>query len=328
MPNKRKRPFWLGIMLGLLLATLLVLIVIAPQTDQQPQPINLAQQPAPVMETTHAPPPVPILIPVQAQAQTSAQIQVVKKPTAPKSVLKGSPANPATSRHGIALILDDAGYDLDAVKRLLDLSVPIAISILPDAPFAHQSAILAKQAKQVVMLHLPMQPENATLRMGDDFLHVGMSEEDVHRTFLRNLEKIPYVEGVNNHMGSKLTQLDMPMRWVMQTCQEKGLFFVDSRTSARSIAAKVAKTSGLAWASRSIFLDHDMSLAAMQRAWQQARKCAAKKFRCIVIAHPRAKTITFLENYLTREDAANMVSIKQLLQTTPINPPTTVSRLP
>ncbi|MFQ5519367.1 MAG: divergent polysaccharide deacetylase family protein, partial [Mariprofundus sp.] len=219
---------------------------------------------------------------------------------------------------GFALIMDDVGYDVRALKRLLKLNVPLAVSVLPDAPFARQSARLANQAGQVVMLHLPMQPESSSHHLTDSFLHADMNEQALRDTLLQNIRQVPFVEGVNNHMGSKLTQLSEPMRWVMQVCRENNLFFVDSRTSPNSVAAKAAKNSGLAWASRQIFLDHEMKTEAMLQAWQKTRACVQKGHRCIVIGHPRSKTITFLENHLSPEDAANMVSIKRLLQKNPM----------
>ena len=115
-------------------------------------------------------------------------------------------------------------------------------------------------------------------------------------------------------MGSKLTQSQPHMQWVMEVCRQKGLFFVDSRTSGKSVAAKAAQQMGLAWSSRQFFLDHDMSYRAMKKAWQQARNCVKKDRRCVIIAHPRPMTVTFLENYLNSEDASHMVSIQQLLQ--------------
>ena len=342
MSSKAKRPFWLGMVLGMLLGMLIILLAIAPEQsdiDQQ-KLVALPDQPMLKQKNMIASPisSSQLVKPIEESVSVTQALKALKSSEAVDAAKKESEQAEtlplARSEHevtqkpvplvlkksyGIALVLDDVGYDLAAVERLLALSVPVAISILPGSPFARQAAVLAKQSGQVVMLHLPMQPTDASLRMNDDFLQTTMSEQAVRDTFLRHLDAIPYVEGVNNHMGSKLTQLAMPMNWVMQVCREKGLFFVDSRTSAKSVAAKEAEKAGVAWASRSIFLDHDMSLESMRKAWKRARTCAKKKLACIVIAHPRAKTVTFLENYLNKEDAANMVSVKHLLRSMPIS---------
>jgi len=312
MAKKKNMPFWLSALLAMLLGTLVVLIVVAPQHETTNDKATAAsKQQAKQITTAQRDPFQQKQIEHKSTPKTHQRIE----PVAPEARQKSTATAPSMlpTGHGIALVIDDVGYDLMALKRILKLSVPVAISVLPDAPFAHQAAALSQQAGQVVMLHLPMQPQDPSLQMGDDFLRANMDQHAIRQTFLRDLKKVPYAEGTNNHMGSKLTQLDSPMQWVMQLCREQGLFFLDSKTSSHSVAAKVARDSGIAWASRRIFLDHEMTLEAMQQAWQQARNCAAKQRSCIVIAHPRAKTVAFLENYLTKADAKNMVSIKQLL---------------
>lgn len=301
-------PFWLTTLLGMLLGMLLILLVIAPQHEQSKQEstTTATQEPARQNIGEHD----------TAQQKHRAAPSTAASSTAALTVAKKAPIHRISSKpagHGIALVIDDVGYDLTALRRILKLSVPVAISVLPDSPFAYQAATISQQAGQVVMLHLPMQPEDPSLQMDDDFLRVNMTRDDVRQTFLRDLKKVPYVQGTNNHMGSKLTQLDTPMQWVMQLCREKNLFFLDSKTSAHSVAAQTARDSGIAWASRRIFLDHEMTLSSMKHAWQQARNCASKQRGCIIIAHPRPKTVAFLENYLRPADAKQMVSIKQLL---------------
>ncbi|MDX8407401.1 MAG: divergent polysaccharide deacetylase family protein, partial [Mariprofundaceae bacterium] len=118
------------------------------------------------------------------------------------------------------------------------------------------------------------------------------------RTFLQNLARVPYVEGVNNHMGSHLTRLPEAMQPLMRILREEGLFFVDSKTSARSVAAQAAAAAGLPWAARQIFLDHRQDEAYMQAAWQKALACQATGHACVVIGHPHQETVDFLERML------------------------------
>jgi len=305
MPQKKNIPFWLGLVLVAVLAALLAIAFLAPQTENETEHASvqmLKKQPA----QQSAKEPVPQAI--EPMPEASSIDQVIEALPPEKSL--------ATIRvdHGLALIIDDVGYNISTLKRLLALSVPVAISVLPEGPFAEQSAKLAHQAGQVVMLHLPMQPIDPSLQMSESFLLEGMSEETLRNTFKRDMDRVPFVEGVNNHMGSKLTQLEVPMQQVMQLCLEHRLFFVDSKTSSGSVAATVAKSMGVNWASRHFFLDHIMSPEAMNHEWERARTCVKKGHRCIVIAHPRAASVAFLENNLTKEDAANMVSIKRLLR--------------
>jgi len=322
MAKKKGLPFWLGLVLAMVLAALLLLVAMAPQPDHNSRPsrpaLSARHMISPVQTTKvvpefarHAKEP-----PSQAAAKQAAPTQTLTQQTKTRQI----DANQAGAGHGLSLILDDVGYNIAALQRVLALSVPVAISVLPDSPHAMQAAGLAHQAGQIVMLHLPMQPIDPSLPMSSAFLHEGMTDAALHDTFLHDMDQVPYVEGVNNHMGSKLTQMEDPMRQVMQLCRQKGLFFVDSRTTSDSVAAKVAKNMGLHWATRQVFLDHVMTPESMQQAWDKARACVRKGFRCIIIAHPRAASVAFLESHLTREDAAHMVPIKRVLRHTPQQP--------
>jgi len=219
------------------------------------------------------------------------------------------------SRHGIALILDDMGYDTGALRRILALPYPVAISILPGAPYARRIAEIAHRAGHVVMLHLPMEPENPWYqqRMDGAFLRAGMNQGAVRRVMLDDLARVPYATGVNNHMGSRLTTMAAPMRWVMDICREKGLFFVDSRTSRNSVAARLAMESGLSWGERRVFLDDSLKLDDLRASWKAAQRRASRNGFVIVIAHPHPETLDFLAHQVRQEDAKQIVPLKTLL---------------
>ena len=315
MSKKKKLPFWLALALAIVLIVLLLIVgMMGADRDEQQihkAPVDIVYEE--VMPPAQPPPTVESVPEVVPEIQPELSLE-----PAPEVILPAPPA--FVSGTGIALVLDDVGYDLHALKRFLDLSVPVAISVLPGAPFAAQSATLAHQHGQIVMLHLPMEPTvpRYQKRMTDTFLRADMTERELRQTFNRDLDHVPYVEGVNNHMGSRLTQLQEPMRWVMRLCREKGLFFVDSKTSSTSVAAGLASSMGVAWASRRFFLDHQLDEQAMLQAWNNARTCAVKGYRCIVIAHPHEETITFLEKHLTRDDMAHMLPVKSLLRLAPL----------
>ncbi len=219
------------------------------------------------------------------------------------------------SRQGIALILDDVGYNLKELKRALKLPYPIAISVIPDAPYAVRAAEMAHASGHIVMLHLPMEPSSPKYshRMDNAFLRVGMSRSDVRRIMLDDLARIPYVAGVNNHMGSRLTALKAPMRWVMNVCREKGLFFVDSRTSKDSVAAALAREVGLSWGERRVFLDNSLRMGDMEASWQIARRKASHHIPVIVIAHPHSATLNFLETHVKASDIRHILPLKRIL---------------
>jgi len=237
----------------------------------------------------------------------------------PEPVSQPLPTQTSTheKRHQIALIIDDVGYDLKALRRLLALPFPLTVSILPDAPYAKQAAQMAYQHGVPVMLHMPMQTANPkyTNKMEAFYLHAAMNKAIFTQVFEDALTKVPHVVGINNHMGSALTANTQAMQWLMELCKKHGLFFIDSRTSPSSVAASVARKSGIAWNARDIFLDHSLEANALQQAWKSALSCARKSDTCIMLAHPHSETLVFLEQRIEPENYPYFIAVTSTLQT-------------
>lgn len=298
--KKKKAPRWLAPALFGVLA-MLIAILIWPSDAQYDVKHDVKKQ---VHVERHAPVYEDIKV-------APAHVDVVE----PKLVHKKVYQYDVLKQRGIALIIDDVGYDLPALKRILDLKLPIAISIIPDAPHAKEAAEMAHQAGAIVMLHMPMEPMNPHYRerMDDSFLRGDMSENTVQAMLLHGLKKVPYVQGVNNHMGSFLTSMSEPMAWVMQFCRDNHLFFVDSKTSAKSVAADIAASYGLTWGARRVFLDHSVKEDDIKKAWLSAQHCAKRQGGCIVIAHPHPETLDFLERKVSHIKPETMRAVVDLL---------------
>lgn len=288
----RKAPRWLHLTLAVLLAVLVVAVLLptgrqAP-TVQHTAVVDAGSGRAALSE--------------KADEFVYEELNEAQALQAPKHV--SPPAHNGRPEPGIALVMDDVGYDLKALKRVLALPFPVAISVLPDAPNAAVSANMAHAAGSIVMLHLPMEPTSPKYRakMTSAFLKVDMDEAEVRKQFDWALQQVPFVTGVNNHMGSLLTTFESSMRWVMKVCGERSLFFIDSKTSHGSVAAEMASQQGLRWGARRIFLDHTVEAEDLRLAWDAALRCAAKQNSCIVIAHPHAETLNFLEQQVAQED--------------------------
>jgi len=114
-------------------------------------------------------------------------------------------------------------------------------------------------------------------------------------------------------MGSRLTALATPMRWVMNICREQGLFFVDSRTSKDSVAAKLARETGLTWGERRVFLDDSLREKDMEASWRLAKRKVSHHIPVIVIAHPHEATLNFLETHVGTNGVHSILPLKRLL---------------
>ncbi len=209
-------------------------------------------------------------------------------------------AGPAGAAPMIALVIDDMGRSPRSGQAVLDLPGPLACAFLPYAPYTRDLAEAAHRRGKEVLLHLPMQSmEHRPLDRGA--LLLDMSEAQVVATLRDDLARVPHVIGVNNHMGSLLTRHPGHMLWVMRELKRSGdLFFLDSRTSADTVARLVALENDVPSVSRHVFLDDDPAEAAVERQFERLLAVAERRGAAIAIGHPRPATLRVLERALPR----------------------------
>jgi len=175
---------------------------------------------------------------------------------------QAAPANKAY----MSIIIDDLGQSSERDNRTLALPGPVTMAVMPDTPHATAFARQAHKAGKTVILHMPMDPAT-----GPYAWHPEVALTELARRLDAALAKVPYAAGINNHMGSRMTAQRQPMAWLMGELQQRHLFFVDSRTSAATVAAAEAQRIGLANVSRDVFLDDvrttEAITAQLQDAW-------------------------------------------------------------
>ncbi len=223
----------------------------------------------------------------------------------------GQPLRPA-----IAIIIDDMGLRLDAGARAILLPAPLTYSFLPRTHYARPLAILAHRRGREVMLHLPMEALDHR-PMGDGGLHEGVRRRELARILREDLASVPYVSGINNHMGSLLTQEARPMGWLMsEIARLKGLYFVDSHTSKYSVAWDVAREYRIPSLQRQVFLDHDRDPAAIAYQFRRLLKLAREQGVALAIGHPYRQTLAFLERALPLLEAEgiDILPVSALIQ--------------
>ena len=194
----------------------------------------------------------------------------------------------------LAIIIDDLGYDRSAADAVLALGFPLTVSVLPHLPLSGELAEEAQRRGDQVMLHLPMESEADGAKPEDIELRVGMSAAQVDATLAGMLETVPYAAGVNNHQGSRATADPALMQALMPALRQRGLFFVDSRTDAKTVAYDMAERAGVPAASRKVFLDDIASRDAILKQLDLAARDAQRDGFTIAIGHPRPATIDAL----------------------------------
>ncbi|WP_341960621.1 divergent polysaccharide deacetylase family protein [Pseudomonas sp. RC10] len=195
----------------------------------------------------------------------------------------------------LSLIIDDLGQSAEKDSRALALPGPVTVAIMPDTPHATDFARQAHKAGRTVMLHMPMDPAT-----GPYAWHPDLPLPELEARLNAALLKVPYAAGINNHEGSRMTAEPVAMAWLVGELQRRHLFLVDSRTSAKTVAAAEAQKIGLASVSRDVFLDDTRTSEAIYGQLQTAIKLAHKQGSAIMIGHPYPVTMDVLERELPK----------------------------
>ncbi len=197
----------------------------------------------------------------------------------------------------LAIIIDDLGNSLEKGLDAIALPGNITFAVMPHRKHSVTLATRAGRLGKEVILHAPMSTVNQR-DLGPGALHEGLTEQHFKDKLVYAINSIPYVQGVNNHMGSHLTTQKDHMLWVMQVLKQKTLFFVDSRTSANSLAYQTAIQSGVHSARRDIFLDNIAHVDHIHQQFKKALAIAQKYGSAIAIGHPHASTLKYLKAVL------------------------------
>jgi polysaccharide deacetylase 2 family uncharacterized protein YibQ len=221
------------------------------------------------------------------------------KPRAPVPKQASKPAPEAKPAPGnevrVVIIIDDMGNDMKALDEVLALPGPVAVAVLPLTRHSAETAKRAESRGREVLLHLPMQPKGTLQGLGPGALMSGMGPEEIKENLSRDLASVPGAEGVNNHMGSLLTEDPAAMDDLMSDLKSRNLFFIDSLTTAGSVACRTASKEGVPSASRRVFLDDSSDEAAIKAQFERLVKLAKKHGTAIAIGHPRPSTLRVLK---------------------------------
>ncbi len=190
----------------------------------------------------------------------------------------------------IAVVVDDCGYDLDPLESLTSLPIDMSFSIIPFKTNSSATLKLIIRNGQLPMLHLPMEPMDASAASENKMVTVTMTKEEVQKFTEEAIASLPGVKGVNNHQGSRATSNTATMGAVLEVLHSRGLFFLDSRTIASSVAYKVARQLDVSTGRNSLFLDNSSNVASIKKQIWAAANIANKYGSVIVICHARPAT--------------------------------------
>lgn len=217
----------------------------------------------------------------------------------------------------IAVIIDDMGDRLALGERALNLPGAVTVAILPHTPYSRELADQAHARGKEVMLHLPMESTRDN-RLGPGGLTLDMTRTEFDRTVEQDIASVPYVAGINNHMGSLLTQHPGDMSWLMDIVAEHPqMFFLDSRTTNKTVAQQVAIEHMIPNSRRDVFLDDDPDRTAIELQFDRLVHLARETGTAIGIGHPNPETLAVLRERLSAlhaRDRVTLLSVSRIIQ--------------
>ncbi len=238
-----------------------------------------------------------ILIP-QMKSERPSPKPVARKPVPER------PQPEVAAKGLIAIIIDDFGYNNDAVARgFFKLDVPLTYAIIPGHTYSEWCAREAQLAGFETIIHMPMESQADLPGEEDYILRTDMTSTELEQRVNKAMQEFPFTRGMNNHQGSKATQDSRLMAIVATSLKRAGKYFIDSRTTAQSVAEQKCQSLGVPVARRNVFLDNDLDPALIKDQVQKLANYAERHGRAVGIGHGKLSTLEVLATEIPRLQA-------------------------
>lgn len=253
----------------------------------------------------------------EAVPPSPQQAALILPPPAPLPPQPAHPAwvkyaVPAPATHGrpmIAVVIDDLGVDRRRSEKVIPLRAPLTLAWMTYAEDLPRLTREARAHGHELLVHIPMQPRGDSWDPGPDVLEVGVHAEENRRRLAWGLNRFEGFVGINNHMGSRFTGDRDGMRVVMEEVRRRGLLFLDSVTTEKSVGRQMAHDYGVPFAARNVFIDNEQSVAKVLAQLQKAEDYARRHGAAIAIGHPHDSTIEALRQWLPALEAKGVALV-------------------
>lgn len=219
----------------------------------------------------------------------------------------------------VAIVIDDFGNNMDGTKEMMDLPIHFTVAVMPFLPSSKHDAQLAHDKGHEVILHLPMEPVRGKKSwLGPGAITTDLSNDEIHKRIVAAIEDIPYVIGINNHMGSKATADERVMKILVEICKEKNLILLDSRTTPKSLIGKLAGQNGVPYSENQLFFDDLYTYSHISNQMVKFKKLIHQRDVVIAIGHvgpPGKKTAQVIKEAIPAiQKEATFVPISQTMK--------------
>ncbi len=253
----------------------------------------------------------------QVSESLQLEVRVMDRITHQLTFLYSKPTTQIDLRPKVAIVIDDLGKENHISQELLHWDVPLTFSVLPFMPHSKSIALEAHRQGKEVILHLPMEPQGyPKIQPGEGALLEEMDEERLLRQLSKDIEAIPYIKGVSNHMGSRLMEDPEKMRIILSELKRRELFFLDSRTTPQTVGLQTANSLGLRAMERSLFLDHSQNEDDVRKQLERLIHLSLSKGKAIGIGHPHPSTIKSLKEMIPKiqEKGIDIVPLSAVME--------------
>lgn len=247
------------------------------------------------------------------------KIIVMKKAAVAKEPAKKRKFTPIQKKHTnprVAIVIDDFGYNMNNIERLLAIKRAVTFSVLPNLPYSKRIAELASSKGYEVILHLPLESLDKAAPAEIGTIKTGMSEKDILALLDKDIASVPGLKGVSNHQGSKATEDRHCMSIVLSDLKRKGLYFFDSLVTDKSVCHEAAAEALVPYAKRDIFLDNENNPEYIEKQVLALRKAAFRNGHVIAVCHDRRNTITVLSKMMPElaEEGIRFVYLSEMVK--------------
>lgn len=210
----------------------------------------------------------------------------------------------------VVLIIDDFGYAFgDTERGFLNLNRAVTFSVIPGHSYSKSIAREAYRRGHPVMIHMPMEPLKYYGGEEEYMIMDGMGEPEIEYRISKAMEDLPMAEGMNNHMGSRVTGSPEMIHKIAHVLEKKNLYFVDSYTVNGTVVFKTMKAHNIRVFERNIFLDHDNTDGDIRRQIRKMARLAERKGMAVAIGHNRPLTLKVLQEMIPKLEKEGFVFI-------------------
>jgi len=198
----------------------------------------------------------------------------------------GKAADSSSQLKPLAIVIDDFGNNMVGTEEMLNMPVPITAAIMPFLPSTKKDAELAFSKGHDVFVHMPMEPVRGKRSwLGPGAITSDLSNEEIRKRVNEAIDQVPHAVGMNNHMGSKITVDPRIMRVVLSVCKERGLMFLDSKTTHKSVVSSIARELGVPVIENRLFFDDVYTTAHISKQMRLLHSNLGKHPYFVAIGH-------------------------------------------